>query len=331
MIRAASARRLLRPWAAAIVIAALIVVVLVVLVKENSGASQPLLVDGSGLLQFNGYSDSVAWKEDRALGVNRLFTWADLEPQDGQYNWGEFDSLLATARANRKHLAPRVYTNIGTYGQATPDWVFDAGAQPYGQENGDPRQPVPTDAIFTEKFSAFLKALGERYDGNESIEFFQTNAGMGGFGEMVWGYPADKLPPGWTPDLQVSITKLWIDRWRDAFPHTHLVLMENFIGYNVVERIAPYAVDKHFYLQVNDPEQPPESQRILTTYGRRTGIILEVEDQGCRSSTGEAYDAMIQKIFGYGFPVDYLVICGESFADGQRIEGTISRLRTHDK
>ena len=35
----------------------------------------------------------------------------------------------------------------------------------------------------------------------------------------------------------------------------------------------------------------------------------------------------LDKIFGYGFPIDYLVICGESFADEERIRATLAQLR----
>lgn len=288
----------------------------------------PTRTAGSGLLEFNGYAESGVWRDDQALGINRLFTWAELEPAEGVYNWDEFDALILIARANGKRIAPRVYTNIGPYGQATPDWVFDDGAASYLQDPSEPRQPVPTDSVFTAHFAAFLAAMGQRFDGNKSIEFIQTNAGMGGYGEMVWGYPQDRLPPGWTPAVQIATTEFWIDRWRNAFPHTHLVLMENFLGYNIGERVADYAAQAGFYLQANDSSQSPESLEILRSHSASTRIILEVEDSGCGSAAGLEWDAMTDKIFGYGFPIDYLVICGESFGDTARIHATIERLRS---
>lgn len=287
----------------------------------------PTKTAGSGLLEFNGYAESGVWRDEQALGINRLFTWAELEPAEGVYNWDELDALILIARANGKRVAPRVYTNIGPYGQATPDWVFDDGAASYLQDPTEPRQPMPTDSVFTARFSAFLAAMGQRFDGDSSIEFIQTNAGMGGYGEMVWGYPQDRLPPGWTPSLQVATTERWIDRWRAAFPRTHLVLMENFLGYNIGERVADHAVQAGFYLQANDPAQSPESLEILRSHSARTRIIFEVEDSGCQSATGQAWDEMTDKVFGYGFPIDYLVICGESFADKERIRAALSHLR----
>lgn len=282
----------------------------------------------TGVIQFAGYADSRGWSEPQSLGVNRLFTWAELEPADGQYDWSEFDELLRVAEASGKRLVPRVYTNVGAWAQGTPQWVFDEGAAAYRSDAGDaPIQPVPTDPIFTQKFSEFLAVMGDRYDGNRQIEFFQTNAGMGGFGEMVWGNPESQRPPGWSPQVQIETTRQWIDRWRAAFPRTPLVLMENFVGYGIAEEVTDYAVSRGFYLQANDPTQGAESQAILRAQASRTRIILEVEDAGCRSAEGAAWDEMTDKIFGYGIPLDYLIICGQSFDDAGRVQYAVDRLR----
>lgn len=282
---------------------------------------------GYGLMQFGGFADSKTWDDPQALGVNRLFTWADLEPQEGQYDWSEFDALIDIARAKGKRLAPRVYTNMDAWGRATPDWVFDAGAASYQSTPSSERQPVPMDPVFTEKFSAFLDAMARRYDGNPNIEFIQTNAGMGMFGEVIWAYPREYLPEGWSPQAQIATTRFWIDRWREAFPATHLVIMENFIGENIAETVTAYAVDRGFYLQANDPYQSHESQAILAAYAGRTRIAIEVEDRGCQSATGPAFDEMTATVFGYGFPVDYLMICEQSFDDPERAQAALGRLR----
>jgi hypothetical protein len=301
-----------------------------VLVAATACPPQPPKPVGFGLMQFAGFTDSRTWDDPRALGVNRLFTWADLEPTEGQYDWSEFDVLIDVARAKGKRLSPRVYTNMDAWGQATPDWVFDAGAASYRSTPGSERQPVPMDPVFTEKFSRFLEAMASRYDGNPDIEFIQTNAGMGEFGEIIWAYPREYLPPGWSPEVQIETSKQWIDRWRALFPRTHLVLMENFIGENIAETVTAYAVDRGFYLQANDTYLPRESQAILAAYAHRTRIVLEVEHGGCQSAQGQAFDDMTATVFGYGFPVDYLMVCEQTFDDAARTQGAIDRLRKDD-
>jgi hypothetical protein len=137
---------------------------------------------GFGLLQFGGDEDAVALEVDAALGINPLFTWAELEPEEGVYNWAPVDEALSAAHATGRKVAPRVYTNMSDFGQATPDWVFEAGAQAYTlYAESSTAQPVPTDDVFGEKFAVFLAAFGERYDGHPAIEFVQTNAWMGAY------------------------------------------------------------------------------------------------------------------------------------------------------
>jgi hypothetical protein len=286
------------------------------------------LEPGSGLLHFAGLEDSAALEIPEALGVNPLFTWAELEPHEGQYNWGPIDEVLAAAAAHEKKAAPRLYTNLAEFGQGTPDWVFAAGAASYVFPGGSVRQPVPNDAVFTDRLSRFLAALGARYNANPTIVFFQTNAGMGGYGEMVWGDGGDvKGPPGWSPEVQIATSSYWVDRWRAAFSDTPLVLMVNFIGDDIGETLAQYAVDRGFYLQANGPDQPPQLAAMFKKHAASTKIILEIENNGCQDATGPALEVTANRVFGYGFAIDYLVVCQQTLEDTERAQAIRDRLR----
>ncbi len=230
--------------------------------------------------------------------------------------------VLAAADAADKRVAPRIYTNLGEFDQGTPDWVFAAGAASYVFDGGATRQPIPTDPVFTDKFARFLAAFGARYNGNPLIEFVQTNAGMGGYGEMVWDLPEDV-----SASTQIATSNFWVDRWREAFPNTPLVLMVNFIGHDIGESIAEHAVSRGFYLQANNPDQPDELIDIFRRHAGRTKIILEIENNGCESSTGPEFDAMAAHIFSYGVPIDYLTVCEDTLHDPDRTLAVIDRLR----
>lgn len=284
---------------------------------------------GYGVLEFAGSEDSDALEHVNSLGINVLFNWSELEPEEGVYDWGELDDALAIAEIHGKRVAPRVYTSASDFGEATPDWVFDAGAEGYiPDDDKEVVQPVPTDPVFTQKFGAFLQALGDRYDGHPAIEFFQTNAGMGTFGEMVWGVPDHNKPDGWSPDVQIETSKYWIDEWREAFPNTPLVLMENFVGFGILEEVAEHAVDRGFYLQANDPDQPDESIDVMREYDGDTKIIMEIEDAGCQSALGDEFDETVEEVFAMDFSIDYLTICGETFEfESERVDRAIAKLR----
>jgi hypothetical protein len=283
---------------------------------------------GFGVFVFAGDGNSRALDSPDALGINPLFNWADLEPAEGAYNWAPIDEALAAAHEKGKRVVPRVYTNVGDFDQATPQWVFDAGAERYRfGDTSDTDQPVPTDPVFSEKFGDFLAVLGQRYNGNPDIEFFQTNAAMGGYGEMVWSYGDADPPPGWSPQTEIDTVAHWIDRWRAAFPDTDLAVTINPITSGVAEAIADYAVDRHFFLQTNTPDQAPAAIAIFKQYAPFTRIVLEIENNGCQDATGADFDALAEKVFGYGFPVDYLSVCGASFDDAARLHAARDRLR----
>ena len=296
---------------------------------RSNRASPPPGPIGYGVLEFAGNQGSIALDHESSIGINVLMNWSELEPQEGVYDWSELDNALAIADEHGKRVAPRVYTNASDFGVATPDWVFAAGARGFiPDDDKEVVQPVPTDPVFREKFGAFLRALGERYDGDPAIEFFQTNAGMGTFGEMVWGVPDYNKPEGWTPEVQIETSKYWIDAWRDAFPNTPLVLMENYVGFGILDEVAAYAVDRGFYLQANDPQQPDESIAIMRKYDGETKIVMEIEDAGCRTALGEAFDQMVDDVFAMGFSIDYLTICEETLEfEPQRVERAIGMLR----
>ncbi len=286
---------------------------------------------GFGLLEFSGGPGAVALESDAALGINPLFTWAELEPSEGAYNWEPLDAALGAAHATGRKVAPRVYTNEGDFSQATPDWVFAAGAASYRIEiAGTTRQPVPTDSIFDAKFGPFLAALGQRYNGNPDIEFFQTNAGMGAYGEMVWWLDESSRPPGYSAAVHVDTVKYWLDRWSEAFPGTHLALMQNYVGKNIAETVTAYAVGRGFYLQSNSPGQSPEAAAILEEHDGQTKIVVEIENRGCGTAIGPAFDDVLNQVFTHNFAVDYLIVCPATLEDAPSSTKAYDALRKPD-
>lgn len=286
---------------------------------------------GSGLLQFGGREHAVALDADAALGVNPLFTWAELEPADDVYNWAPVDAVLTAAHKTGRKVAPRVYTNLVDHGQGTPGWVFEAGAATYTMADwSSTLQPVPADPVFTREFEEFVAAFGARYDGHPAIEFVQTNTGMGAYGEMVWWLDEAHRPPGYSTAGHIETMEAWVDRWRAAFPSTPLVLMQNFIGEGISERVSAYAVDRGYYLQSNSVELAREAAAILSAHDDRTRIILEVENNDCQGATGAEFDDLTRAAFSQGFAIDYLMVCEQTLSDGTAAQRALAMLRSTD-
>ena len=53
--------------------------------------------------------------------------------------------------------------------EATPAYVFDAGAK-YYTDNGK-RSPYPDDPIFQEKYAKFIEAFAQKYNNPDLVEF----------------------------------------------------------------------------------------------------------------------------------------------------------------
>jgi len=131
--------------------------------------------------------------------------WSQLEPEEGSYAWREdanYRQLIRMALERGLKLAFRVYVDSkDAYRQATPQYVFEAGAKGYVNGGGDEGEgsserlpfftPYVYDAVFQDKFSRFVRAFAAEYDDPGRVDFIDGQ-GLGWWGEMhnvrgVWG------------------------------------------------------------------------------------------------------------------------------------------------
>jgi len=156
------------------------------------------------------------------------FDWADVEPQEGQYNWKFIDDVISTWKPRGAAVAMRVMTanaHSGGY-YSSPKWLFDAGCKgfEYNVGGGDPTsggraipriEPDYADPIYLAKHGAFIAALGRRYDGVPGVEFLDIGS-YGIWGEWHTTHPAP-----------VAVRKQIVDMYWQAFPKTPLVFMSD--------------------------------------------------------------------------------------------------------
>lgn len=147
--------------------------------------------------------------------------WDNIEPEEGKYNWEFLDSKIEDFRKRGKKFAFRIAcaSSTSTKKYVTPKWVFDAGAQYYTVKISDELTqivPVWTDKIFLEKLNNFIKALAERYDGNENIAYIDIG-GYGNWGEQHVGVI------GGTALTNKQLQELYITPYKEAFKNTLLV------------------------------------------------------------------------------------------------------------
>jgi len=156
------------------------------------------------------------------------FNWAVAEPEEGQFNWKLIDDVIAAWKPHGAAVAMRVMTcNAHSRGYYTsPKWLFDAGCKSFDYLRGgdDPTsggqripriEPDYADPIYLAKHGAFLKALGERYDGHPGVEFLDIGS-YGIWGEWHTSHPAP-----------VAVRRQIVDLYLRAFRKTPLVFMSD--------------------------------------------------------------------------------------------------------
>ncbi len=223
-------------------------------VKPES-AREVVINPGKGWVlygQATGHSDSLLAVSN--LGYRR-FEWADLEPEEGRFQWEPIESFLAGWDRLGKQAAFGVMClNSHTSkpdGYSTPKWVFDAGAPRRIVELKDIQQQttgipglkvVPTfnDPVFLAKLANLLAALGRRFDGDRRIAFVDMRS-YGNWGE------GHMHPFGGAP-ISAEEFRHHVQLHLDAFPKTRICIScENQetlrafgIAPAVVELFGPY-------------------------------------------------------------------------------------------
>jgi hypothetical protein len=156
------------------------------------------------------------------------FNWAEAEPAEGRFDWSLIDDVIAAWKSRGATVALRVMTcNAHSSGYYTsPKWLFDAGCKGFEYLRGgdDPTsggqripriEPDYADPIYLERHGAFLRALGERYDGSPDIEFLDIGS-YGIWGEWHTPHPAP-----------IAVRKQIVDLYLRAFRQTPLVFMSD--------------------------------------------------------------------------------------------------------
>ena len=105
-----------------------------------------------------------AYTNPNTSGVTFRTSWADVEPEQGRFDWSKIDTVLASAEQHGKWVRLILLPGFGT-----PDWALQ-GAQsamfsiPYGPGGGTLRRlPLPWDGVYLNRWFAFLKQVSERY------------------------------------------------------------------------------------------------------------------------------------------------------------------------
>ena len=144
-------------------------------------------------------------------GLTFRTSWADVEPAEGNYVWTKLDTVFDNADKNSKWVELVLIPGFGT-----PKWALQ-GVQTasfnvkYGPGKGDQLLlPLPWDQTYLNRWFAFLKAVGARYQNRLSFIKIAADGPTSVTAEMslpnesvdlcTWiksGYTSDKLISAW--------------------------------------------------------------------------------------------------------------------------------------
>lgn len=215
-------------------------------------------------------------------GATLEYTWAQIEPEEGNRLFSTIDADILPWKNQQKKVILRVVVastpfynnthNANTAGQATPSWVFTAGAPSVTGLDGAV-YPVYWNATFLQKYQNFITAFANYYDENSTVAGIVISCGVNGTtsleasGDTTSNTVALWTPVGYTPAQWVAGTLAIIKSYQTAFQHTPLILSVNdgviapdtvynihqFISLAVAQGV--WLMDENVYIneQHNDP------------------------------------------------------------------------------
>lgn len=158
-------------------------------------------------------------------GAYLRLPWIFLEPEEGRYQWEVLDTPAQRWIDRGMQVSLRITAMENWTPQATPQWVFDAGARSYRIDNGRMIEPDYDDPVFLEKVENFVRAMAERYDGNPNVAFVDIgHYGMWGEGHTV---PTSKLHG---KEWGIETQKKHIDLYCRHFKKTQLCMSDDYAG-----------------------------------------------------------------------------------------------------
>ncbi len=204
-------------------------------------SSKPLVNPGKGWVVYGGSPNGHAQEAlDVCSSAYTRFSWAQLEPEEGKFNWDPVDNALDAWNDAGKQFGFGVMCESFHSGSkyTTPKWVFDAGVPSIEYDGWKVKGLVALkqwdNPVFLAKLKNFIEAMGRRYDGDPRISYVDIRSyGQWGEGHLGHLKGSEALSPeGLRTHIQIHL---------DAFRKTRLLIPW---GVKIYDPIYDWAVEK---------------------------------------------------------------------------------------
>ena len=198
-----------------------------------------------------GYAPS-AWYNEVSEDISLLYmdiTWAELEPEEGVYNWASIDeeNQISRWRKEGKHLVLRFVCDIPSEEAHIdiPEWLYEKSGEAgrwYDGEYGKGFAPDYNNPTIISCHEQAVKALGEHFGQDGLISYVELGS-LGHWGEWHVNYSEgiQRIP-------REAVRDKYILPWTEAFPDAMILMRRPFA-----------AAEKYGFGLYNDMTGQPEA------------------------------------------------------------------------
>ena len=178
-----------------------------------------------------GYVPS-AWYNEVSEDISLLYmdiTWAELEPEEGVYNWASIDeeNQISRWRKEGKHLVFRFVCDIPSDEEHMdiPEWLYEKSGKAgkwYDGEYGKGFAPDYNNPTIISCHEQAVKALGEHFGQDGLISYVELGS-LGHWGEWHVNYSEGirRIP-------REAVREKYILPWTEAFPDAMILMRRPF-------------------------------------------------------------------------------------------------------
>ncbi len=246
-----------------------------------------------GVFQFLGQDNPKNATNPNLSGANLEWSWAQVEPSEGKYDWQLVDSDIDAWTGHGKPVILRFATggqrmwSDSVADSFAPSWLFDTyNVQRVTETNGTVF-PLYWDATYLQKLTDFVNAAAARYDTNPNVIAVQIGIGQGG--ETEPDGVASNNPGqlqlwqqyGYSNELWWNTLKKIVGIYESAWKHTPLTLMTTSTFLQSKDKtynrslVEKYAVQQGLWLQINSLHQDTPYSILEHNTGKFTTTIEE--------------------------------------------------------
>lgn len=281
-----------------------------------------------GVFQFTGQADSKNATNPSISGANLEWSWADIEPSEGVYNWTKVDRDIHTWTSQGKQVILRFATggqiswSGSVDGSYTPPWVFNTYGVPRVREINGTIFPVYWNSIYLQKLADFVNVTAARYDANPYVAAVEIGIGQGG--ETEPDGSASRNPHqlqlwqryGYTNALWWETIQRIVAIYESAWIHTPLALMttSTFLQYDdkyynraLVEQ---YSVQQGLWLQINSLDDAMSNSLLANNVNHLTTTVEEQR----QSAQDSHYPAIHDVKHGIALGARYVLVFASDLA-----------------